>query len=239
MKNILSLLAILSSAAAIHAAPIVEWTFETNPPPDAANTTTGPSVSADVGTGTATGQHASFLTDWSTPTGNGSANSLDANTWGVGDYFQFSLSTAGQMNIFVTFSQTSSATGPGTFELQYSSNGGSSFTSAGQYSLSADAANWSANSGSFMSGDEFTFDLSSIAALNNNANDVFRLVDTSTTAAGGGIVGGPGTSRVDNFFVSSNTPVYPPGFVTVPEPATWMLMGVGLLIGAQRFRRKS
>ena len=24
----------------------------------------------------------------------------------------------------------------------------------------------------------------------------------------------------------------------VPEPATWMLMGVGLLVGAQRFRRK-
>ena len=25
----------------------------------------------------------------------------------------------------------------------------------------------------------------------------------------------------------------------VPEPATWMLMGFGLLVGAQRFRRKS
>jgi len=238
MKQALALLAVISFAAVTHAAPISQWTFET-PPADATDSTTGPLVTADFGNGTATGLHGSFLSDWTTPTGNGSANSYSVNTWGVGDYFQFSLSTVGQSNIFVTFSQASSATGPSNFQLQYSTNGGTSFTSAGAYTVSANAGNWSTSSVNFASGDEFTFNLSGVAALNNNANDVFRLVNTSTTAAGGGIVGGPGTSRVDNFFVSSNAPDYPPGFVAVPEPATWMLMGVGLLVAAQRLRRKS
>ena len=217
---------------------ISQWTFETNPPAD----TTGPTpppVTADVGSGTATAAHTTGATHWTTPTGNGSANSLSADSWNINDYFSFSLSTVGQTGVFVTFSQTSSSTGPGSFELQYSTNGGTTFSSGGTYTVSANSANWSTSSASFASSDEFTFNLSSMTALNNNAGVIFHLRDAATTAAGGGTVAAGGTSRVDNFFVSSGGPEYPPGFVAVPEPATWMLMGVGLLIGVQRLRRKA
>ena len=216
---------------------ISQWTFETNPPADISSPT-GPSVTADVGNGTATGAHTTGASNWTTPTGNGSANSLSVDNWNVNDYFSFTLSTVGQTGIFVTFSQTSSSTGPAKFDLQYSTDNGINFTSGGSYTVSANSPNWSSNSANFASGDEFTFNLSNVTGLNNNAHVIFHLRDTATTAAGGGTVAAGGTSRVDNFFVSDGGPEYPPGFV-VPEPATWMLMGIGLLVGAQRLRRKA
>src|ERR1044072_5605012 len=68
------------------------------------NTGTTPVVSgglatADSGAQTAgsafTAFHTSAATVWSNPAGNGSAKSLSANNWSVGDYFQFSFSTIG------------------------------------------------------------------------------------------------------------------------------------------------
>lgn len=74
---------------------IAKWTFETSPPADLFDSATIGSIAADEGTGTALGSHASAATDWTTPSGNGSANSLSSNTWAVGDYCQFSLETTG------------------------------------------------------------------------------------------------------------------------------------------------
>ena len=198
---------------------ISQWTFETNPPPDLSNSMMGPSVTADVGNGTATGFHASALTDWSTPAGNGSANSYSSNTWAPADYYQFSLSTVGFTGIWVTFSQTSSATGPTSFELQYSTNGGTSFTTFTTYTVGT--AGW--NTTTYNPASQYVFDLSSITALNENAAIAFRLVNLSSPAAGG-------TSRVDDFYVSQGGPI------VIPEPATYLLFGIGLLFCAQRFR---
>jgi hypothetical protein len=215
---------------------ISQWTFETNPPADVTSSF-GPSVAADAGNGTATEAHTTAGSNWTTPTGNGSAHSLGVDNWNVNDYFKFSLSTVGQTSIFVTFSQTSSSTGPADFKLQYSTNNGINFNLASTYSVSANSGNWSTSSGNFAAGDEFTFNLSSVTALNNNAHVVFLLSDNGTTAAGGGTVAAGGTSRIDDFFVSAGAAEYPAGFV-VPEPGTWMLMGFGLLLGVQRLRRK-
>src|SRR6185295_16987078 len=59
-------------------------------------TITGGSATADSGAlvaGSSVGAfHTSSATVWSTPAGNGSAKSLSANNWSVGDYFQFSFS---------------------------------------------------------------------------------------------------------------------------------------------------
>jgi hypothetical protein len=64
----------------------------------------------------------------------------------------------------------------------------------------------------------FSFDLSSITAINDAADVYLRLIDNSTTSANGGLVGGAGTNRVDNFLVTGTA---------VPEPGTLVLLGIG------------
>ena len=230
-KLAITLWSVAAFAVSSDAQVISQWTFETNPPADLTDSATGPSVAADVGNGTATGLHASTATDWTTPAGNGSANALSANNWAVNDYFQFSLSTVSFSNIYVTFSQFGSATGPRDFSLQYSTTGtGGVFSSFQSYTV---ASTPGFTTGTYQAGHQYSFNLSGISALNNNANVVFRLVDTSAVAINGGTVSTAGTSRVDDFYVSANDPVF------VPEPGTYMLLGVGgLLCGQQFLRRK-
>src|SRR3954453_15706128 len=100
MKKILSLaglaLAIAFSAQAQTTNTL--WTFETSAP-----VTAGP-VSPEIGTGSGIGFHAGAVT-YSSPAGNGSAKSYSANTWAVGDYWQFQVSTVGFSNIGISYDQ--------------------------------------------------------------------------------------------------------------------------------------
>jgi hypothetical protein len=104
---------------------ISQWTFETSLP-----ATAGPYVAElGVSPGSALGFHAGTAT-YSSPLGNGSSHSFSANTWAVNDYWQFSVSTLNYQNIVVSWDQVSSPTGPGTFELFWSTDD-SSFTPLG------------------------------------------------------------------------------------------------------------
>lgn len=208
--------------------PIAQWTFEINTPADLTGSATISGIAADVGNGPASGVHASAATAWTTPAGNGSANSLSANTWGVGDYFQFQTSTIGFSGIFLSFDQTSSGTGPRDFELRYSTDG-NNFTTFGAYTVLANggAPNPAWNTTTPSSAYSFSYDLSSVTALDNASDVYFRLVDTSTTSANGGTVGTAGTDRVDNFTVAP-----------VPEPSTCLLVGFGTLALLLVRRRK-
>jgi hypothetical protein len=212
-------------AAGAQADVITDWTFESTAP-----ATAGP-FAAEIGSGAALGHHAS-TSAYSSPAGNGSAHSFSSNTWAVGDYYQFSTSTAGDSNISVAFDQTSSSTGPKDFELEYSVNG-STFTNIAQYAVlsnGAPNAAWTASSAN--PAYTFTNDLSSISALNNQAILYLRLVDLDTTSAGGGTVGTAGTDRVDNVVISgSATPV--------PLPAGIWLLGSGLVGLAAAKRRRT
>jgi hypothetical protein len=212
------------------AATISQWTFETIPPADLTNSANGPAVAADVGGGSATasGVHASAATDWTTPVGNGSANSFSANTWGVGDFWQFQLSTLGFVDLVVAFDQTSSGTGPRDFKLAYSLTG-SSFTDFQSYAVLENGVGNPAWSGTTpQPAYAFSFDLSSIAGVENVGNVFLRLVDTSGVSADGGAVGSGGTNRVDNFTVSGTAIAAPPG---VPESgATIVVFGLSLIV---------
>jgi hypothetical protein len=69
-----------------------------------------------------------------------------------------------------------------------------------------------------------SFDLTGASFQGLTTPIEFRIyMQDSTTTSGRGIL-------FDNITLS--------GSAAVPEPATWMLMGVGLLLGAQRLRRK-
>ena len=229
-----SVIASLGSSA--FAVTIASWSFESPNPADATNFAIYPnSILATVGTGNAGGTHASAGADWTTPVGNGSTDSFSVNEWAGGDYFQFLVSTVGFTPIFVSFSQISSNTGPRDFVLQYSSSGISgTFTNHAPYVVLANAAPNSWGSLTPIPAAFYSFDLTGVAALSNNSDVVFRLVNTSNTSANGGTVVNTGTDRVDNFTVS-DVAVPPP--VGVPEPTAIIgLLSGSALISARRRR---
>ena len=210
----------LAAAAALvaflpaQADTLAQWTFETSVP-----TTAGP-LSPEVGSGAASGFHAGAST-YSNPTGNGSVESFSSNNWLVGDYYQFSFSTLGFSGLTISFDQTSSGTGPRDFNLAYSTDG-SSFTTFQSYVVLANAApnpTWS--SATYNAIYTLNFDLSAIAALDNQASVLIRLVDASTVSAAGGVVASGGTNRIDNFIAMSSP---------VPEPGSLALLLAGTAV---------
>ena len=210
-------------AAAVWALPAqavvtVQWDFETAVEPAASTSWTG--IAASTGTGSASGVHAASAT-WSTPTGNGSANSASANAWAVGDYWQFNFSTSGFTGLALSFDQTSSNTGPRDFTLAYSTNG-TTFTNFASYAVLANATpnpTWS--SSTYNAVYTLAYDLSAVTALNNQASVFVRLFNNSTVSANGGVVAATGTSRIDNFTVNV-TPV--------PEAGTSAMLLAGLAV---------
>ena len=212
-----SLSALLFAGAPAHAVTIASWTFETTSPASA-----GP-FAAEAGSGSASGFHAGAAT-FSSPAGNGSARSFSANTWAVGDYFQFSVSTLGLTGITIAWDQTGSNTGPRDFQLAYSIDNGSSFTNVASYSVIN--ATWSSTVP--VATTSFSY---AVAGAANAASVLFRLADAGTASINGGTVAAAGTGRVDNVLIS--------GVSAVPEPQTWALMLAGVALMGVTIRRRA
>lgn len=229
--SILAIVAMLATATVANAfPPLAEWGFQLITPADVTDNVTGGTYAADSGiyaVGSAgSGTHASALTDWTTPTGNGSTESWSSTNWAVGDYWQFCAETTAYENITFQWDAVSSNTGPRDFQIQYNANGGSYSTLTGTYAIRANTAPaWS--SGSPTAVDTYLADLSAETSLDNQALVCFRIVNSSTVSANGGTVAATGTSRVDNVRISGDL---------IPEPTTLALMGLGA-IGLVRRRR--
>ena len=208
------------------------WTFETSQPAVDNTTTIGP-IAAEIGSGTASGVHASALTDYSSPAGNGSMQSFSSNNWGVGDYYQFLVDpTGGGSSFAISWDQTSSATGPASFDLQYSTTGGTFTTLVSGYAV---PVNGSPNTAWNMTTSSSVYHFSATVTdnlISSTSTLYFRMVDSSTTSENGGTVGTAGTDRVDNVTISA---------ATVPEAGTWLTVGgpLGLyaLVSYRRRRR--
>jgi len=213
----------LAVGFSVQAQTIADWTFETSLP-----NTAGP-YSPEVGAGSIIGSHAGASV-YSTPAGNGSSHSYSSTLWAVGDYYQIQVSTLEDSDIQLSWNQTSSGTGPGLFQLLYSTDG-SSFTSFGSAytvldnGLAPNAA-WNATTAS--PAYDFSVDLSGITALDNQPAVYIRFEDTSTTSSSGGTVGTAGTDRMDNIIVAETT---------VPEPSIMALFGIGSTVCLGFLRR--
>jgi hypothetical protein len=197
------------SAATAPAATIALWTFETNPP-----STAGP-IAADEGTGSGTAVHVT-PNSFSNPSGNGSAESWNSDSWAVGDYYQFQVTTLGKTDIVFSWDQTRSSSGPGNatpsdpnFRLQYSTDG-ANFTDVVDYLVPVITWNNTTSNPASM----YSQNLSSVATLNNQANVYFRLTAILPPLNSGG------QSRVDNILVTA-----------IPEPCGSILAMLAIVFG--------
>ncbi|HMZ08574.1 MAG TPA: lamin tail domain-containing protein, partial [Anaerolineales bacterium] len=105
------------------------------------------------------------------------------------DYVEFSVDTTGRSDIGFSFDYRSTAAGPNTLDLQYSSDG-TTFTSYAIIPLNRDSLFYS-----------LSYDLSSIIAINNNPNTKIRLY---------GYGAGGGNLRLDNVTISEICPTPTP-----------------------------
>jgi hypothetical protein len=204
--------AVLLGVAQLAQASIASWTFETSAPALTDSMTNGP-IAPEEGSGSANGFHASALTDWSNPVGNGTVESWSSNNWAIGDYYEFHVSTLGEFGISIDWEQTRSSTGPADFRLEWSTDG-STFNSLLDYTV--DTLSWSSNPASYQAGSE----LGPVAlpgGADNQADLYLRLTATSDPS------GTAGTNRIDNVTIT-------------PEPATLGLLVFGAIAGLRRRR---
>lgn len=123
----------------------------------------------------------------------------DTASFDPNDYVEFAVDTIGFSDINISFDYRSTATGPTTLELHYSTDG-SMFTPFTTTSLTTDATFYS-----------LSFNLSSITAINNNANTKFRLYGYGASAVGGNL-------RLDNVTISE---ICPPAIPILISEIAW------------------
>jgi hypothetical protein len=181
---------------------------------------TGTSISGlapDVGSGSASGVHASGLTSFTTPFGNGSQHSLSADNWTIGDYWQFRVSTIGFQNIQLSIDQAAAGTGATNFNLLISTDGTTFTTAFSNLGVPQNSTGFGGGGGVWNPTTSFssytrTLNLSALTQLNNSTDVYFRLRSN---------IPGPGTSMIDNFIVSG---------LAVPEPGSVALIGTAALL---------
>jgi MYXO-CTERM domain-containing protein len=221
----LASVAVLAVSASASAAIVAGWSMTTpiGAGTTGSNDTYGAADQGDLAAGTSLSAfHALAATTWSTPAGNGSQYSFSSNNWSVEDYYQVSVSTLGYTAISIAWDQTRSSTGPSSFRVDMSVDGGSSFsTILASYSViqaglaGTGTLSWS-TTGAYQSA--FTTTVAGLATADNQSSVIFRFVNLSTVATGG-------TNRIDNIIVSGDA---------VPAPGALALLGLAGLAARRR-----
>ncbi|MBX7244979.1 MAG: hypothetical protein K1X53_05745, partial [Candidatus Sumerlaeaceae bacterium] len=165
-------LALMMAVSGVNAATVASWTN--------ASLNASGSISAGTGTGTITrGSGVTYVntanvhrsTSWNTTAGGSTAP-----TFG-NDYVDIAVDTTGYTNITLLFSDQRDANGPAREDVYYSTTGtGGTFTIVGTAPMFT-PANGTTNAR--------TVDLSSISAMNNNPNVVFRIHGYNAATTGG------------------------------------------------------
>lgn len=220
-RLILSAAVVGLSAGAARADVLAGWTFETSVP-----VTAGPhAAEAGVFAGAASpasGFHLDPGVVYSNPAGNGSVESFSSNFWGVGDYYQFSTSTLGYESITFRFDQTRSSTGPGTFDVEWSTDGVIFASLLNDYAVLNNATPPGAWNATTNFPEYGVGPLALPAGASDQALVVFRLVNQVVPG------GTAGTNRVDNVSVEGTL---------IPSPGASALLALAGACVARRRRR--
>ena len=243
-KNTMTLMAAGVCAAVVaqvaNAAVVVGWTIPTAFPSGAGNVPTGTfyTVGAgDQGAATAgtslssTHQLASSganATSYTSPAGNGSTYAFSSNVWKAGDYYQASFSGTGYSDLSFGWDFTRSTTGPATWTVIMSVDGGSNwstllatFTAIVNSVTPTGPAPW--NTTTYNAA--YTSSIALGAAADNAASILVRVQATVDPVNGSGVYQAGGAARIDNVFINGTA---------VPAPGAIALLGVA---GLRRRRR--
>jgi hypothetical protein len=136
----LAALVVASFASVAAADVVVGWTiptaFPTNPPPTGTTYSVGAADQGANALGSSlSGTHASTSTAWTSPAGNGSQYSFSSNNWAIGDYYEARFATTGYTDLSLSWDQARSSTGPLSWEVIISTDGGSNFTTLLNYDV--------------------------------------------------------------------------------------------------------
>jgi MYXO-CTERM domain-containing protein len=241
----LSLAAIVASTACVASASadlVVGWTIPNAFPSGAGNVPTGTfyTVGAgDQGAATAgtslssTHQLASSganATSYTSPAGNGSTYAFSSNVWKAGDYYQAAFSGTGYSGLSFSWDFTRSTTGPATWEVIMSVDGGTSWsTLLANYVPIINAASpsgagtWSTTTYNAA----YTSVLQLGATADTAASILVRVKALVDPVNGSGVYQAGGTARIDNVFVNGTA---------VPAPGAVALLGVAGLAARRRRR---
>jgi 5'-nucleotidase len=180
-----------AGCAAAQRGDLAVFTFETSAP-----LTAGPFAAeggSRAATSFASGLHTGNAT-YSSPAGNGSPKSFSANTWAAGDYYQVTVPATGAADLQVTWDQSRSATGPGTFKLELSTDGTTFQEVTPSYTVIV--GNWTSTTPVTTT----TFGPTLLPASANGAATVTLRFTSSVT------MGSSGTCRIDNIKVTGLAP---------------------------------
>jgi MYXO-CTERM domain-containing protein len=169
-------------------------------------------------------------TSYTSPAGNGSAYAFSSNVWKAGDWYQAAFITTGYTGISFSFDMTRSSTGPATWVIELSTNGGHSFSTlvATYTPIVANAAgsgttNWSSTT----SQAAFTTSLNLSALADDSAGVVVRIRALVDSVNSTGAFQAGGTARIDNIMVNGSA---------VPAPGALALVGLAGIAGVRRRR---
>jgi len=226
--SLVAVVAATAVATSASAAVVAGWTITTAFPTGAGNVPTGVTYTvgaANEGLQTTGSElrsvHSLAAATYTSPAGNGSQYAFSSNNWSTGDFYEARLSTLGYSDISISWDQTRSSTGPATFELVMSTDGGANFTTLlASYTVLQSGGGGAPGTWSTTTYNPIYSLNQAAAAADNQADVIFRFRSLATTAAAG-------SSRIDNVMIYSGP---------VPAPGAIALLGVAGLAGLRRRR---
>ena len=228
MKSLVSLTAGAISVALVssaNGAMIAGWSITTAFPTGAGNVPTGNTYSvgaADQGDQTSGSSLSSYHTlaaaTYTSPAGNGSQYAFSSNNWSIGDYYEARVSTSNYSNISVSWDQARSATGPASFELIFSVDGGTSWTTVAAYTVLQSGGGGAPGTWSSTTYNALYSSSQALAGAEDASLLIVRFRSTVTAAASG-------SSRIDNVVISGDV---------VPAPGAVALLAVAGLVSRRR-----